>query len=917
MATLVVGLLGALAGFLIGGALPAFVLGAAGALAAYAIAGRRSGASERRLDDALLRLEAIEARLARLEGTPARGAPDAAVDAGPARPAHPAADASAGPSGVPLPAAPTPAAGPARDPNLPPPRPAYGVGAARDPAEAAGGRGPRPGDAAPALATLRGWLAGGNTLTRVGVVILFIGVAFLLRYFAESAAVPLAAKLAAVGLGGVALAVAGARLVRARPGYGLSLIGAGMGIVYLTVFAAYQLYDALPPLPALAALAATAGATVWLALRHDAQALAALAQAGGFAAPMLIDTGATSPVPLFTWFAVLDAAIFAIAWRRAWRALNVLGFVFTFALGLAWGWWFYRPAHYAAVQPFLLLFFLFYVGIAILHARRAAPGAIAPVDGILVFGVPLVGFALQAGIVRDHHHGEAWSAVALAAFYAVLWLVLRRSAHEPVARLAKAFAALAVVFGTLAVPFALDARWTSAGWALEAAAVYWLGALQRQRLARAFALAVAVAAAAAFAWAWPDAHGMAFANPAFVGMALIGVGALAMAWVADRHPDAVAGPERAAAAWLLAWGGAWWLAAGAREAERLLTGPRELAAMLAWAAGSGAAALGLARALGWARLRWAFLAVLLAMAGTAAIAFDAYRSTLRGQGWLAWPLAWAVVAAGLRAVDGHARARARIADLHAAVAVAFVAWLAWEASEWSARWTASGTAWIAVAAAAPGALFLLALTHGPWRGRWPLAAHPEAYGTRAGTVVAALAATWFVVANAVSPGDAHPLPYVPLLNPLEAMLAAVGGSLWLWSHAWQRGDPRWRRGLAGVAAFLLLNGTLARAAHHWSGVAWEFDALAAHRPLQAAVTLAWTACALALMAAAARRAWREAWLAGAGLLVLAVGKLFLVDLAALSGLTRVVAFVGVGLLLLVIGYLAPLPPARAGRDEPA
>ena len=40
-----------------------------------------------------------------------------------------------------------------------------------------------------------------------------------------------------------------------------------------------------------------------------------------------------------------------------------------------------------------------------------------------------------------------------------------------------------------------------------------------------------------------------------------------------------------------------------------------------------------------------------------------------------------------------------------------------------------------------------------------------------------------------------------------------------------------------------------------------------------------------------------------------VGKLFLVDLSNWSGLTRVVSFLGVGGLMLVIGYLAPMPPA--------
>ena len=84
--------------------------------------------------------------------------------------------------------------------------------------------------------------------------------------------------------------------------------------------------------------------------------------------------------------------------------------------------------------------------------------------------------------------------------------------------------------------------------------------------------------------------------------------------------------------------------------------------------------------------------------------------------------------------------------------------------------------------------------------------------------------------------------------------------------------------------------------------------------LQAALTLMWTATALPLMVLANKRAIRPLWMIGAALLAVVVGKLFLVDLAALSGLSRVVAFLGVGGLLLVIGYLAPLPPAaRVGE----
>jgi uncharacterized membrane protein len=64
-----------------------------------------------------------------------------------------------------------------------------------------------------------------------------------------------------------------------------------------------------------------------------------------------------------------------------------------------------------------------------------------------------------------------------------------------------------------------------------------------------------------------------------------------------------------------------------------------------------------------------------------------------------------------------------------------------------------------------------------------------------------------------------------------------------------------------------------------------------------------------LMIVAHTRATRGLWLAGAGLLAAVVVKLFFVDLSGQGTIERIVSFVGVGVLILVIGYLAPVPPA--------
>ncbi|HET7097350.1 MAG TPA: DUF2339 domain-containing protein, partial [Casimicrobiaceae bacterium] len=179
----------------------------------------------------------------------------------------------------------------------------------------------------------------------------------------------------------------------------------------------------------------------------------------------------------------------------------------------------------------------------------------------------------------------------------------------------------------------------------------------------------------------------------------------------------------------------------------------------------------------------------------------------------------------------------------------------------------------------------------------------------AGGPIAGLLAVWFFVVNAVSPGDPSPLPYVPVANPLDMTLTLALVALVLWARRFagipERAMYRW----IGAGVFVALNGVVIRAAHHWGHVPWRFSALLGSKPLQAALTLTWTVTALALMYTATKRSLRPLWMLGAALLAAVVVKLFVVDLSALSGLPRVVAFLGVGVLLLVIGFLSPLPPA--------
>jgi len=167
----------------------------------------------------------------------------------------------------------------------------------------------------------------------------------------------------------------------------------------------------------------------------------------------------------------------------------------------------------------------------------------------------------------------------------------------------------------------------------------------------------------------------------------------------------------------------------------------------------------------------------------------------------------------------------------------------------------------------------------------------------------------WVAHASVQVGDPRPLPYLPLLNPLElSQFLVLVTILWWIRHGWVKISTQsiWQIGSGLV--FIAMNGVIARATHHLGNIAFSIDSLWSSPTYQSAVSITWTLAALGVMLAATRLKQRIAWISGAALLGAVVLKLFLVDLADIGTIARIVSFIVVGLLILLIGYLSPLPP---------
>ena len=810
----------------------------------------------------------------------------------------------------------------------------------------------------------KGWLLGGNTIVRVGLVILFIGLSFLARYAAVSGLLPVEFRLAAIAASGIALLGFGFKKRLVKPGFALALQGAGVAVLYLTVFAAYKLYDLLPALAAFGLMGVVCALSCALALLQNARSLAVVAFAGGFAVPVLLSTGQGSHVGLFSYYTVLNLAILYIALRRSWRILNLVGFIATFGVASLWGVLKYAPENYASTQPFLIGFVLIYLTMAVLYARNTPTrlaGLGGVVDSTLVFGTPLVGFGLQAGLVQPFELGTALSALGFGAVYLVLALALQRRSSPGYRLLVECFIAIGVGFATLAVPLAFDARLTSAVWALEGAGAFWVGMRQARWMPRAFGLVLQVLACFSFldtagtnVSAWP------LLNAGFMGALLIALPAMLTAWWLRTdlpHNESnwakrYAVLEGQLGVPIYLYGFAMWCAAWLLEFTRQLPGIKlegyptnvpvfsqgttQLLSMVAVLVSAALSQrLGLARS--WAVATWPSQLTLVALGLTLLAQILSGYSVLNTPAWLVWPLALSLHLWLLRQNDSAPSTALRRWNHAVHVGGVWVVTLLLADALWFfiGKGDLLGSAWASVVMlmSAISVLMLLAT----WAGRanqaahlndfkWPLQPNASSYYWTAAVPLAVLVFFGALAVAVSSSGRTDPLPYIPLLNPTDLAIALALGGLVFWRRAVVASVPilagsGWvcgRNALAAVAVlgFVAINTVWLRVAHHFFAVPWRSDALFSSFVVQTGYAILWTLLALGVMVLAHRRLQRTLWLTGAGLLGLVVVKLLLIDLSNVGGVERIVVFIAVGVLMLVVGYFAPLPPKSPPQFQP-
>jgi uncharacterized membrane protein len=312
---------------------------------------------------------------------------------------------------------------------------------------------------------------GGRWLNRIGILAMLIGVSYFLKYAFDNNWIGPAARIV-IGLAGGLSVVFWSEYVR-RSGYPVfsySLKAVGIGVLYLSLWAASPLYHLIPNSLAFFAMASVTAATAALALWQEAEIIAAFAAVGAFITPVALSTGVNNAVGLFGYLFLLNAGALFVIWRRPWIRILIGAYIGTLVLYSSWHATFYTTEQFSTALISVSALFAVFAAAPFVAARSRASFGI-----VFLALINAATYFFEVWEMFEHDaepRHAALAAVALAGLYFVLAYLVRQRAPTVVGDI---HWAIGVAFLIAAVPIGLDAPWITIGWFVQGAALIRIG----------------------------------------------------------------------------------------------------------------------------------------------------------------------------------------------------------------------------------------------------------------------------------------------------------------------------------------------------------------------------------------------------------------------------------------------------------
>ncbi|MFC1978739.1 DUF2339 domain-containing protein [Chloroflexota bacterium] len=332
------------------------------------------------------------------------------------------------------------------------------------------------------------FLWGGNWIAKIGAIAIIIGIAFGIKYAFEHELIAPTGWIAIGILLGIGLLVWGHLWRKKYPVLFQSLSGAGIGILYLSIFSANVIFHLswMPIEAATILLLLVSVTSAVIAVRADSMALAVIGITGAFMAPFVLgafalttttidDEDLQTSYMLMVYIVATDIGVLVLSTFRNWRWFILLALSGSLLSYLIWYLYFGSVSGLLMAELSITFIFIIFIGAMVffqLLQRRPANHF----DYILLSANAAAYFGISYALLWGEL-SRGWIGVftgALALFYGILSFIAIKRGRENFVLSCFAYA-ISAVFLTITIPVVLgDKGWTTVGWVAQATVLMWL-----------------------------------------------------------------------------------------------------------------------------------------------------------------------------------------------------------------------------------------------------------------------------------------------------------------------------------------------------------------------------------------------------------------------------------------------------------
>lgn len=300
-----------------------------------------------------------------------------------------------------------------------------------------------------------------NALTIAGIFTLVLGIGYFVKYAIDRNWLGETARAAIGFVAGAAIITVSHFLRKHYAVFSSIVTGGGIAVFYFTATIGFREYHLFSQNTAFSVICLITLASLSLSYYYKSETLIIFSLFGGFLAPLMISTGTSNYLFLFTYITVLNIGMLIIAFLKNWKSVGWIAFVFTSIYLLFWT---VEKTEISGVYFYLVGYLIFYLFALQDYFKKD----ILPSSDILM--LVLINFTSITGLVYIFNTLQYGPVIIFPAGFALvnLGLLFREYSRKNFGVPYSVFTGIAAGLITAAFALQFQAHLITSVWAIEA-----------------------------------------------------------------------------------------------------------------------------------------------------------------------------------------------------------------------------------------------------------------------------------------------------------------------------------------------------------------------------------------------------------------------------------------------------------------